>query len=40
MGREFAAVREFFKADEVLANESVETDAPGIRIRCTLQTGG
>ena len=23
-----------FKADEVLANESVETDAPGIRIRC------
>ena len=24
-----------FKADEVLANESVETDAPGIRIRCT-----
>jgi hypothetical protein len=24
-----------FKADELLANESVETDAPGIRIRCT-----
>jgi hypothetical protein len=23
-----------FKADEVLTNESVETDAPGIRIRC------
>jgi hypothetical protein len=23
-----------FKADEVLANESVETDTPGIRIRC------
>ena len=23
-----------FKADELLANESVETDAPGIRIRC------
>ena len=27
-----------FKADEVLANESVETDAPGIRIRCAAAT--
>lgn len=27
-----------FKADEVLANESVETDAPGIRIRCAPAT--
>jgi len=24
-----------FKADELLANESAETDSPGIRIRCT-----
>lgn len=27
-----------FKADEVLVNESVETDAPGIRIRCAPAT--
>jgi len=27
-----------FKADEVLANESVETDTPGIRIRCAPTT--
>jgi hypothetical protein len=27
-----------FKADELLANESVETDTPGIRIRCAPTT--
>jgi hypothetical protein len=27
-----------FKADELLANESVETDTPGIRIRCAPAT--
>ena len=28
-----------FKADEVLVNESVETDTPGIRIRCAPTSG-